>query len=56
MSNASTHDVLRDEPGATACLLGNVAVVRGALEAIGWLHGRPPGRYTIEQALGLGTG
>ena len=29
--------------------------VRGALEAIAWLHGRPPGGYTIEQALGLGT-
>jgi 4-hydroxy-tetrahydrodipicolinate reductase len=28
---------------------------RGALEATAWLHGRPPGRYTIEQALGLGT-
>ena len=26
---------------------------RGALEAVAWLHGRPPGRYTIEQALGL---
>ena len=26
---------------------------RGALEAAAWLHGRPPGRYTIEQALGL---
>jgi 4-hydroxy-tetrahydrodipicolinate reductase len=29
--------------------------VRGALEAIAWLHGRPPGRYTIEQSLGLGS-
>jgi 4-hydroxy-tetrahydrodipicolinate reductase len=27
--------------------------VRGALEAAAWLHGRPPGRYFIEQALGL---
>jgi 4-hydroxy-tetrahydrodipicolinate reductase len=27
---------------------------RGALEAAAWLHGQPPGRYTIEQALGLG--
>ncbi|MHC4825789.1 MAG: 4-hydroxy-tetrahydrodipicolinate reductase [Planctomycetota bacterium] len=26
---------------------------RGALEAAAWLHGQPPGRYTIEQALGL---
>ncbi len=26
---------------------------RGALDAAAWLHGRPPGRYTIEQALGL---
>ena len=29
---------------------------RGALEAGAWLVGRPPGRYTIEQALGLGEG
>ena len=26
---------------------------RGALEAAAWLHGRPPGRYSIEQSLGL---
>jgi 4-hydroxy-tetrahydrodipicolinate reductase len=26
---------------------------RGALEAAAWLSGRPPGRYTIEQTLGL---
>lgn len=26
---------------------------RGALEAAAWLHGRPPGRYAVEQALGL---
>jgi 4-hydroxy-tetrahydrodipicolinate reductase len=26
--------------------------VRGALDAAAWLHGRPPGRYAIEQALG----
>ncbi|MHC4416461.1 MAG: 4-hydroxy-tetrahydrodipicolinate reductase [Planctomycetota bacterium] len=26
---------------------------RGALRAIAWLHGRVPGRYSIEQALGL---
>ena len=26
---------------------------RGALDAAAWLHGRPPGQYTIEQALGL---
>jgi 4-hydroxy-tetrahydrodipicolinate reductase len=29
--------------------------VRGALEAAAWLHGQPPGRYAIEQALGLGS-
>ncbi len=28
--------------------------VRGALEAVAWLVGRPAGRYTIEQSLGLG--
>jgi len=27
------HEVLQDDPGARACLLGNVAIVRGALEA-----------------------
>ena len=26
---------------------------QGALNAAVWLHGRPPGRYTIEQSLGL---
>lgn len=26
---------------------------RGALAAVKWLHGRDPGRYTIEQSLGL---
>ncbi len=26
---------------------------RGALDAAAWLHGRKPGRYTIEQSLGL---
>jgi 4-hydroxy-tetrahydrodipicolinate reductase len=26
---------------------------RGALRAIAWLVGRPPGRYTIEQSLGI---
>jgi 4-hydroxy-tetrahydrodipicolinate reductase len=30
--------------------------VRGALEAAAWLHGRSPGRYDIEQALGLESG
>lgn len=29
---------------------------RGALEAAAWLHGRPPGRYSIEQSLGLEPG
>ena len=27
--------------------------VRGALRAVAWLADRPPGRYTIEQALGI---
>lgn len=27
----------------------------GALDAAAWLHGRPPGRWTIEQSLGLET-
>lgn len=30
--------------------------VRGALRALAWLVGRPPGRYTIEQALGIDRG
>ena len=29
---------------------------RGALDATAWLRGRSPGRYTIEQALGLAEG
>jgi indolepyruvate ferredoxin oxidoreductase alpha subunit len=33
VSGARGHDVLRDEPGARAAMLGNVAIVRGALEA-----------------------
>jgi indolepyruvate ferredoxin oxidoreductase alpha subunit len=33
MSTALAHEVLRDDPGSTACLLGNVAIARGALEA-----------------------
>ena len=27
---------------------------RGALRAAAWLHGRPPGRYAIEEVVGLG--
>ena len=33
MSTAAGHEVLRDSPGSAACLLGNLAIVRGALEA-----------------------
>jgi indolepyruvate ferredoxin oxidoreductase alpha subunit len=33
MSTALRHEILRDSPGARACLLGNLAIVRGALEA-----------------------
>jgi len=33
MSAASTHEILHDQPGTRACLLGNLAIVRGALEA-----------------------
>jgi indolepyruvate ferredoxin oxidoreductase alpha subunit len=33
MSASPRHEILRDEPGARACLLGNLAIVRGALEA-----------------------
>jgi indolepyruvate ferredoxin oxidoreductase alpha subunit len=33
MSSALTHETLRDEPGTRVCLLGNLAIVRGALEA-----------------------
>ena len=33
MSASGTHEVLQSSPGAPACLLGNVAIVRGALEA-----------------------
>ncbi len=29
---------------------------RGALDAAAWLHRRDPGRYTIEQSLGLDCG
>ncbi len=33
MSNPFTHQILLDEPGHRACVLGNHAIVRGALEA-----------------------
>ena len=33
MSAALRHEVLQDSPGTRACLLGNLAIVRGALEA-----------------------
>ncbi|MFQ5412096.1 MAG: indolepyruvate ferredoxin oxidoreductase subunit alpha, partial [Phycisphaerae bacterium] len=33
MSATTRQDILRDGPGTKACLLGNVAIVRGALEA-----------------------
>ena len=33
MSKPRRHEILRDEPGARACILGNLAIVRGALEA-----------------------
>lgn len=33
MSMARRHEVLQDQPGLRACLLGNIATVRGALEA-----------------------
>jgi indolepyruvate ferredoxin oxidoreductase alpha subunit len=33
MSRAEAHEVLRGAAGARACLLGNVAIARGALEA-----------------------
>lgn len=33
MSSPRVHDVCRDEPGARLAMLGNVAIVRGALEA-----------------------
>ncbi|RJP36247.1 MAG: indolepyruvate ferredoxin oxidoreductase subunit alpha [Phycisphaerales bacterium] len=33
MTAASGHGILRDEPGTRHCLLGNLAIVRGALEA-----------------------
>ncbi|MBN2489908.1 MAG: indolepyruvate ferredoxin oxidoreductase subunit alpha [Planctomycetes bacterium] len=33
MTESARHEVLRDEPGAAVCLLGNLAIVRGALEA-----------------------
>jgi len=33
MSENARHEVLRDSPGAAVCLLGNLAIVRGALEA-----------------------
>ena len=33
MSRSPLHDLLQDTPGKRSCLLGNVAIVRGALEA-----------------------
>lgn len=33
MTAARTHEILQDRPGTRACLLGNLAIVRGALEA-----------------------
>ena len=33
MSAATKHEILRDQPGARVCLLGNLGIVRGALEA-----------------------
>ncbi len=33
MSSPPRHELLLDEPGRRACLLGNLAIVRGALEA-----------------------
>lgn len=33
MSASPRHEILQDQPGARACLLGNLAIVRGALEA-----------------------
>ncbi|MGD2110454.1 MAG: indolepyruvate ferredoxin oxidoreductase subunit alpha [Phycisphaerae bacterium] len=33
MSSPPTHELLIDQPGKRACLLGNLAIVRGALEA-----------------------
>ncbi len=33
MSSPLTHEILLDEPGYRACVLGNHAIVRGALEA-----------------------
>ena len=33
MSAARKHELLEDRPGARVCLLGNLAIVRGALEA-----------------------
>jgi indolepyruvate ferredoxin oxidoreductase alpha subunit len=33
MSTALAHEILQNSPGLTACLLGNLAIVRGALEA-----------------------
>ena len=33
MSAAPKHQILRDNPGERVCLLGNLAIARGALEA-----------------------
>ena len=33
MGARSTHEILSDTPGARRCLLGNLAIARGALEA-----------------------
>ena len=33
MSVAATHEILQNSPGTRACLLGNLGIVRGALEA-----------------------
>ena len=52
------HIVQFSGPGERI-ILGHFATnrdlfARGALRAAAWLHGQPPGRYTIEQSLGLG--
>ena len=33
MSATPSHELLRDSPGTRICTLGNLAIVRGALEA-----------------------
>ena len=48
MSTARSHDLLQDSPGKRLCMLGNSAIVRGALEAGVQFHSCYPGTPSSE--------